>query len=71
MPNQFIVRTQVNSGLVSEGLGRISKRRDQKYFIYLPKDLVEDTGFPFPVKSSVKVRVRFKPGCKKLIVEES
>jgi len=56
--------------LVSEGLGRISRRKDGKYFIYLPKDLAEDTGFPFPITSSVKVKVRFSSGDKKIIIEE-
>jgi len=56
--------------LVSEGFGRISKRKDGKYFIYLPKDLAEDTSFPFPITSSVKVKVRFTPGDKKIIIEE-
>ena len=56
--------------LVSECSGSIFKRKDGRYFIYLPRDLVEDTGFPFPVTSSVKVKVRFTPGDKKLIIEE-
>ena len=58
------------SSLVAEGFGRISKRVDGRYFLYLPNDLVEDSGFPFPVKSSVRVKVHFKPGEKKLTVEE-
>lgn len=58
------------SRLVSESLGRIAKRKDGKYFLYLPKELVEDTGFPFPVTSSVKVRVRFKTGDKRIVIEE-
>jgi len=54
--------------LVSESFGRFFKRKDGKYFLYLPKDLVEDTGFPFPL-SSVRVKVRFTQD-KKIIVEE-
>jgi hypothetical protein len=54
--------------LVSEGIGSIFKRKDDKYFIYLPKDLVEDTGFPFPMTPSTKVKVRFTKD-KKIIVE--
>jgi len=54
--------------LVSESIGRLFKRKDGKYFIYLPKDLVEDTGFPFP-SSSVRVKVRFTKD-KKIIVEK-
>ncbi|MCJ7760678.1 hypothetical protein MUP59_05995 [Candidatus Bathyarchaeota archaeon] len=55
--------------MVSKSSGSIFRRTDGKYFIYLPKALVEDTGFPFPVTSSVKVRVHFKPGDKKLVIE--
>jgi len=58
------------SQLAAEGFGRISKKIDGRYFLSLPKDLVEDTGFPFPVASSVRVKVRFKPGDKKLIIEQ-
>jgi len=55
--------------LVSKSKGSIFRRTDGRYFIYLPKALVEDTAFPFPVSSSVKVKVHFKPGEKKLIIE--
>jgi len=54
--------------MVSEGIGSISKRKDGKYFLYLPKDMVEDTDFPFPLSSSVRVRVRFTKD-KRIIVE--
>jgi hypothetical protein len=40
MANQAIV------AMVSEGRGRF-KRKDCKYLVYLPKDLVEDSIFPF------------------------
>lgn len=56
--------------MVSEGIGSIFRRKDGKYFVYLPKDLAEDTAFPFSVSSSVKVRVSFKPGEKRILVEE-
>jgi len=56
--------------LVSEGIGSIFKRKDDKYFIYLPKNLVEDTGFPFSIESSVKVKVSFKLGDRKIVIEE-
>ena len=56
--------------LVNEGSGSIFRRKDGRYFIYLPRDVVEDTGFPFPIRSSVKVKVRFTPGDKKIIIEE-
>jgi len=56
--------------MVSEGIGSIFKRKDEKYFVYLPKDLVEDTAFPFSITSSVKVKVSFDPGVKRIVVEE-
>jgi len=33
--------------MVSEGRGRLFRRKDGKYLIYLPKDLCEDSMFPF------------------------
>ena len=56
--------------MVSEGVGSIFRRTDGRYFIYLPKDLVENTGFPFPPEKSVKVKIHFKLGEKKLIIEK-
>ncbi len=56
--------------MVSEGIGSLFKRKDNKYFIYLPVNLVEDTGFPIPVNKSVKVKVRFISGEKRIIVEK-
>jgi hypothetical protein len=56
--------------LTSEGSGSIFKRTDGKYFVYLPKAIVEDTGFPFLVASSVKVKIRFTPGDRRLIIEK-
>jgi hypothetical protein len=53
--------------LVNKGVGSISMRKDGKYFLYLPKNMVEDTGFPFIIHSSVKVKVSFSN--KKVIVE--
>ena len=53
--------------MVDKGVGSISRRKDGKYFLYLPKDVVEDTGFPFILHSSVKVKVSFSN--KKVIVE--
>ena len=55
--------------MVNQGIGSIFRRKDGKYFVYLPKDLVEDTLFPFELSSSVKVKVRFKPGEKKIIID--
>lgn len=56
--------------MVSSGKGRIFRRKDGKYLIYLPKDLAEDSMFPFRTESSIKVKVFFlATGEKKLIIE--
>jgi len=56
--------------LVSRGVGRIFMRSDKRYFIYLPKALAEDTAFPFQTSSSERVRIHFKPGEKRLVIEK-
>lgn len=57
--------------MVNVGKGRLFRRGDGKYLLYLPLDLCTDSMFPFATKSSVRVKVSFKPGGeKKLIVEE-
>jgi len=33
--------------MTGEGKGRLFKRKDGKYLVYLPKDLCEDSMFPF------------------------
>ena len=43
--------------MVAQATGRIARRTDGKYFLYLPKHLVEDSAFPFELESSVPVRV--------------
>jgi hypothetical protein len=54
---------------INQSFGRISRRKDGRYFLYLPKKLVEDTGFPFKIHSSVRVKVSFTKE-KKLIIED-
>jgi len=65
--------------MVSEGRGRLFKRSDDKYLIYLPVGLAEDSMFPFRnwqedqrtgEKNSIRVKVSFKRGVQRLIVEE-
>lgn len=57
--------------MVSEGRGRLFRRKDGKYLIYLPVYLAEDSMFPFKDSDSVLVKVSFRPGGnKKIIVEE-
>lgn len=53
--------------MVREGTGSIFRRKDGKYFVYVPQAVAEDTAFPFQVSSSKKVRVRFDGG--KVVVE--
>jgi hypothetical protein len=56
--------------LVNEGKGRLFRRRDGKYLLYVPKDLAEDSMFPLKTNSAVIVKVSFKVGDKKLTVEK-
>jgi hypothetical protein len=58
--------------MVNEGRGRLFRRKDGKYLIYLPKDFAEDSMFPFKGSDSILVKVSFKLGDagKQLIVEK-
>jgi hypothetical protein len=57
--------------MVNEGRGRLFRRKDGKYLIYLPKDLAEDSMFPFKESDSIFVKVSFKIGdTTKLLVEK-
>jgi hypothetical protein len=56
--------------MVSEGRGRLFRRTDGKYLIYLPVYLAEDSMFPFKGSDSILVKVRFKIGDDKLIIEK-
>jgi hypothetical protein len=56
--------------MVSEGRGRLFKRKDGKYLIYLPKDLAEDTMFPYKGAESIFVKVSFRTGENKLVIEK-
>ena len=64
--------------MVSEGKGRLFKRKDNKYLVYLPVDLCEDSMFPFKNwtegqrggADSIPVKVSFSNGANpKLIIE--
>jgi len=44
-------------GMVATGTGRLFRRTDGKYFLYLPKNLAEDSAFPFGPETSVPVKV--------------
>lgn len=56
--------------MVNEGRGRLFRRKDGKYLVYLPKDLAEDSMFPFKQADSIFVKVAFKLGETKLVVEK-
>jgi len=43
--------------LVAEAKGSIFRRSDGKYFLYLPKNLVEDSGFPFKFDSAAPAKI--------------
>jgi len=56
--------------MVSDGRGRLFRRKDGKFLIYIPKDLAEDSMFPFKGETSVLVKVTFKLGDEKLLIEK-
>jgi len=56
--------------MVNEGRGRLFRRKDGKFLIYLPKDLAEDSMFPFKGSDSIFVKVTFKLGDTKLLIEK-
>jgi len=57
--------------LVSEGRARLFRRKDGKYLIYIPKDLAEDSMFPFKGADSIYVKVSFKvKGGNELLIEK-
>jgi hypothetical protein len=55
---------------VNEARGRLFKRKDGKYLIYVPVDLAEDSMFPFQTNSALSVKISFKVGDDKLKVEK-
>ena len=56
--------------MVSEGRGRLFRRKDGKYLIYLPKDLAEDSMFPIKEADSTFVKVSFELKDNKLLIEK-
>jgi len=61
------------SVMVSEANGRLFRRKDGKYLLYIPKGLAEDSMFPIkatPANPKVIVKISFKAGDKKLTVEK-
>ena len=56
--------------MVNVGKGRLFRRKDGKYLVYLPVDFAEDSMFPLKCEDSVFVRVSFQPGKDWLLVEK-
>ena len=56
--------------MVNEGRGRLFRRKDDKYLIYVPKDLAEDSMFPFKGAASIKLKISFRSGDNKLVIEK-
>ena len=54
----------------NEGKGTIFKRKDERYLLYLPVRVADDTMFPLKCSSSMPVKVSFRPKDGKLIVEK-
>ena len=65
-----IAFNQAVASMVSEGKGRLFRRKDGKYLVYLPKDLAEDSMFPFKGSDTIFVKVSFALGDSKLLVEK-
>jgi len=55
--------------VVNVGRGRLFRRKDGKYLIYLPLYLAKDSQFPLKTETSVRVKVSFKIGEEKLVIE--
>ena len=56
--------------MVNKAKGRLFKRKDDKYLIYVPVDLAEDSMFPFQTNSSVPIKISFNVGDNKLKIEK-
>jgi len=59
--------------MVNEENGTLFRRKDGKYFLYIPVYLAEDSMFPIkatPANPKVRVKISFKVGDRKLTVEK-
>ena len=54
----------------NEGKGTIFKRKDDRYLLYLPVRLVDDSMFPLKCENSMPVKVSFSSADGKLVVEK-
>jgi hypothetical protein len=56
--------------MVNEGKGTIFKRKDDRYLLYLPVRVVDDSMFPLKCDGSMPVKVSFSQKDGKLVVEK-
>jgi len=59
--------------MVNEANGTLFRRKDGKYFLYIPVYLAEDSMFPIKATSAnpkVRVKISFKAGDNKLTIEK-
>ena len=58
------------TALGNEGKGTIFRRKDDRYMLYLPVRVVDDSMFPLKCDSSMPVKVSFNHKDGKLVVEK-
>ena len=59
--------------MVKMGKGRLFRRKDGKFLVYVPVALAEDSMFPFPIgedETGISVKISFEIGGDKLTVEK-
>lgn len=56
--------------MVNEAKGRIFKRKDGKFLIYVPVSLAGDSMFPFQMNDTIPVKISFELGSDKLKIEK-
>jgi hypothetical protein len=54
----------------NEGKGTIFRRKDDRYLLYLPVRVVDDSMFPLKCEGSMPVKIHFNAKEGKLIVEK-
>ena len=56
--------------LGNQGKGTIFRRKDDRYLLYLPVKVVDDSMFPLKCNGSMPVKVSFVPNESRLIMEK-
>lgn len=54
----------------NQGKGTIFRRKDDRYMLYLPVKVADDSMFPLKCEGSIPVKIHFRPKDGKLIVEK-